>query len=412
MSVVIVSVDQINVDSINVDHGRARADTADMAITLIEVPRGLTGVIAATTSVGDVDGEAGFFHYRQYDATDLARRCSIEEVWHLICNGTLPSSNALARFRERLGAVRTLPEPVARALPALASSGAAPMDVLRAALSVAGHAVGAQPTIDATISDHELVALKLTAMAPAIVAATHRLQAGLAPIAPDPTLGYAADYLRMVTGRAPNAALARAVEQYMILTIDHGFNASTFTARVITSTGADVAAAFAGAISALSGPLHGGAPSRALDAIDAIEKAGDARLWAESEIAAGRRLMGFGHAVYRTPDPRSGLLREIARTLGGNTAKVALDAEPAIVDVLRHHHPDRVLEANVELYAGVVMERCGLPRALFTPTFALSRMIGWSAHVIEQIADGKLIRPSARYVGPLPDRHERAAHLL
>jgi citrate synthase len=375
-----------------------------MTAQLIDVPRGLTGVVAASTSIGDVDGDAGYFHYRQYDATELARHRRLEEVWYLIVNGSLPEPDALERFTRAIGEARVVPGAVLDALPALVAGGSSPMDVLRAAITLAAHHLGATPTIDGLITDHERVALRLTAMAPAIVAATSRLRSGLAPIEPDPTLGHAADYLRMVTGMMPQPELARAVEQYLLLTIDHGFNASTFTARVITSTGADVAAAFAGALAALSGPLHGGAPSRALDALDAIAAVGDPRQWAEQELAAGRRIMGFGHAVYRTPDPRSALLRELATALGGATASAALAAEPVIVNVLRQHHPQRVLEANVELYAGVVMDRCGLPRELFTPTFAISRMIGWSAHVAEQIADGKLIRPSARYIGPRPVR--------
>jgi citrate synthase len=375
---------------------------------LIEVPRGLTGVVAASTSIGDVDGEAGYFHYRQYDATELARACSLEQVWHLVARGALPQPAALTEFRDQIGHGRALPGVIISALPILAASGAPPIDVLRAALSLVGPAIGARPTIEGTVGEHEDLGLRLAAMAPTIVAATSRLRAGLVPLAPDASLGHAADYLRMVTGVIPAPELARAVEQYLILTVDHGFNASTFTARVIASTGADVPAAMAGALGALSGPLHGGAPSRALDALDAIAVVGDPRQWAEGELALGHRLMGFGHAVYRTPDPRSGLLREIATTLGGPTAESILAAEPVIVDVLRQRHPGRVLEANVELYAGVVMERCGLARDLFTPTFAVSRMIGWSAHIAEQIIDGKLIRPSALYVGPAPDRSRMA----
>ncbi len=375
-----------------------------MSTALIEVPRGLTGVVAASTSIGDVDGDAGYFHYRQYDATELARHHTLVDVWHLVTRGSLPGTDAAARLARRIGESRRLPDAVADALPVLAASGAPPIDVLRASLSLVGGELGLIPTIEGTVADHEATGLRLAAMAPTIIAATARLRAGLAPIAPDPTLDHATDYLRMVTGSIPSPALARAVEQYLILTIDHGFNASTFTARVITSTGADVAAAMAGALGALSGPLHGGAPSRALDALDAIAEVGDARQWAERELGAGRRLMGFGHAVYRTADPRSTLLREIATALGGASAESVLAAEPVIIDFLRQRHPNRVLEANVELYAGVVMERCGIPRDLFTPTFAISRMIGWSAHIAEQIIDGKLIRPSALYVGPKPER--------
>jgi citrate synthase len=184
--------------------------------------------------------------------------------------------------------------------------------------------------------------------------------------------------------------------------MDHGFNASTFTARVIASTGADVAAAVVGALGALSGPLHGGAPSRALEALDAIGTPERAEAWIRAAIGRGERIMGFGHAVYRTDDPRSLLLRQVAHELGGPRVELAMAVERLIVDTLAELKPGRHLYPNVELYAGVVMERCGLPPELFTPTFAVSRVVGWTAHVLEQAADRQIIRPSARYVGPPP----------
>lgn len=208
----------------------------------------------------------------------------------------------------------------------------------------------------------------------------------------------------MITGREPAPEHVRAIEQYLIATIDHGLNASTFTARVIASTGADVFAAVCGAIGAFAGPLHGGAPDRALDALDEIAAHGDARAWATDQLAAGRRIMGFGHAVYRTVDPRSALLRDIAISLGGPLVERALTAEAAITEVLAQAHPDRPRYANVEFYAGVVMECCGIPRSMFTPTFTVSRVVGWSANIIEQAESRKIIRPSARYVGPPPQR--------
>ncbi len=189
----------------------------------------------------------------------------------------------------------------------------------------------------------------------------------------------------------------------MILTVDHGFNASTFTARVVASTGADVADAVCSAIGALAGPLHGGAPSRALDALDAIGTPDRAPDWVRQEVSAGRRIMGFGHAVYRAPDPRSGLLREVAERLGGDLVDQAIATEAEILVTLAELKPDRPLPSNVEFYAGVVMETAGLPRSMFTPTFAVSRTIGWTSHIVEQAAVGKLIRPTSRYTGPAPD---------
>ena len=195
---------------------------------------------------------------------------------------------------------------------------------------------------------------------------------------------------------------ARAVEQYLISTIDHGFNASTFTARVITSTGADLAAAVTGAIGALSGPLHGGAPSRALDMLDAIGTIDNAEPWLRDAVERGDRLMGFGHRVYKTDDPRSVMLRGIAERLGGEKLELAKQIERKAIEVLAELKPGRKLYTNVEFYAGIVMDRAGLPREMFTPTFASSRVIGWCAHILEQAADNRLIRPSARYVGPPP----------
>jgi citrate synthase len=189
-----------------------------------------------------------------------------------------------------------------------------------------------------------------------------------------------------------------------MLTIDHGFNASTFTGRVVASTGADMADVVCAAVGALAGPLHGGAPSRALDAVDAIGDPARAAEYVRTEVAAGRRLMGFGHAVYRAPDPRSALLREVAGSLGGDLVERAMAIEVEILSTLTELKPDRPLPSNVEFYAGVIMETVGLPRSMFTPTFAVSRIVGWTTHAVEQASVGKLIRPSARYVGPLPDR--------
>jgi citrate synthase len=219
-------------------------------------------------------------------------------------------------------------------------------------------------------------------------------------VEPDPEVGHAADYLRMVTGTLPGSAETTALDRYLTLTADHGFNASTFTARVIASTGADVGACVVGALGALSGPLHGGAPSRALDLLDEIGRPDRAAEVVGAALARGERIMGFGHAVYQDDDPRSLLLREIALELGGDRASLAHAAESAVVAELDRRRPDRRLRTNVEFYAGVVMERCGIPPDLFTPTFAVSRTVGWVTHALEQAATGRLIRPSARYVGP------------
>lgn len=366
--------------------------------------RGLKGVVVADTAVGDVRGAEGFFHYRQYPAPDLAATRSFEEVWHLMFEGALPDGARLAAFREETAPLRVLPETLLAVLPALAGPGIAPLTALRTALS---HLVALEhfaPTWDLTPDQVRRDALRVCAATPTLVAALHRAARGLAPIAPRDDLGFAANYLYMVDGLVPDAAIARAIEQYLILTIDHGFNASTFTARVVTSTGADVGAAVVAALGALSGPLHGGAPSRALDTLDEIGDPANTEAWVRDAVGRGERIMGFGHAVYRTADPRSVMLREVALGLGGSLADFAVDVEATVERVLAELKPDRELHTNVELPAGVVMERCGLPRDLFTPTFAVSRMVGWSAHVLEQARDRAIIRPSARYVGPEPVR--------
>jgi citrate synthase len=238
--------------------------------------------------------------------------------------------------------------------------------------------------------------------------ALHRLAAGDEPIEPRDDLGYGANYLWMLSGQVPDPDLARAVEQYQITTIDHGFNASTFTARVIVSTGADVGAAVVGGLGALSGPLHGGAPSRALDLLDAIGTEANARPYLVEAVTRGERIMGFGHRIYKTDDPRSLFLRGVAERIGAAKVDFAKAVERTVVEVLAELKPGRDLYANVEFYAGVVMDHCGLPRPLFTPTFASSRVIGWCANLLEQAADNRIIRPSARYVGepppvPVPD---------
>lgn len=245
-------------------------------------------------------------------------------------------------------------------------------------------------------------ALRLAAVVPTILARHHRVRQGDTPVDPDPALGHAADYLRMATDRSPEAVAARAVEQYLVATVDHGFNASTFTGRVVASTGADMAGSMVAAVGALTGPLHGGAPSRCIQMIDEIGAPDRAADWVRARLDAGEKIMGFGHAVYRAEDPRGVVLREAAERLGGELVDRAAGIEEAILAVLAEWKPDQRIVTNVEFWAAVVLELAGLPRAMFTPTFSVSRSIGWSAHVIEQHGVGKIVRPSARYVGPEP----------
>lgn len=368
-------------------------------------PRGLEGVAVAETSVGDVRGEEGFFHYRGYDAALLARHCSFEQVWHLLLVGELPDEAQLRAFHAIAAEGRKLPERLAPLLDAIAVlPGYEPLGALRSAVSLAGAALGCRPTLDISADEVRRDAIRMAALTPVLLMHMHRRHLGLDPIDPDPGLDYASAYLQMLNGDRPSPRAARALEQYLILTMDHGFNSSTFTARVITSTGSDMGSALTGAIGALAGPLHGGAPSRALAMLDAIGTPERAEEYLRREIASGQRLMGFGHRVYKTDDPRSTLLREVATELGGEQTEFARHVEATALKVLNELKPGRRLYTNVEFYAGVVMNSVGVPRDMFTPTFACSRTVGWTAAIAEQAANNRLIRPSALYVGPAPPR--------
>ncbi|MFW0782977.1 citrate synthase [Gordonia sp. CPCC 206044] len=367
---------------------------------------GLSNVIVADTEIGDVRGDEGFYHYRQYSAVDLARHNTFEQVWHLFIDGSLPDASELSEFHSTTAGLNRLPDELGGVLRTVSLLGddRDALAGLRTVLSAAGPASGAIPLWDSDEATIRHDTLRVAALTPTILAALHRIRSGDEPVAPDPELSVAANWLYQLTGHRPDPRHARAVEQYLIATVDHGFNASTFTARVIASTGADVYAAVCGALGAFSGPLHGGAPDRALDSLDEIARHGDAVAWAREQLAAHRRIMGFGHAVYRTRDPRSELLREIAVDLGGPVVEQAVEVEQQVTDVLREAHPDQPRYANVEFYAGVVMDACGIPRSMFTPTFAVSRVVGWCANIAEQAHSRKIIRPRARYVGPAPTR--------
>ena len=362
-------------------------------------PAGLKGVVVADTAIGSVRGAEGFYHYRQYDATELARSQSFESVAHLLLDGSLPDTDGEAAFRAELATARHLGPNVASLLEPIAAGTNGPLAALRAALPLL---VGDTPTLDLSPEERRAAATTVIGAAPAIMAGAHRVQQGEVALAADPSLGHAADYVRLVTGHPSSPELTRAVETYLMLTADHGFNNSTFTTRVITSTGADVGGIIGGAIAALSGPLHGGAPSRVLDMIDAIGKPSNAEHWVGRELEAGNKIMGFGHAVYRADDPRSDLLKETAIALGGDLVATALEIEERILAVMRDWKPDAVIVTNVEYYAALVLHLAGIPPEMFTATFTVSRLVGWCAHLLEQAADNKIIRPSARYTGPTP----------
>lgn len=366
--------------------------------TALRAPSGLDGVIVATTAIGDVRGEEGFYHYRGYPAPELAQRYAFEDVWHLLHHGHLPTPSERTVFARETAALRALPPSVVAALPHIAPVGSM-MAVVRTLLSLAGQ--DAPAWLDVSADARAAHARRLVAVMPTLVAAAWRTRAGAPIVPPDPLRGFAEDYVRMISGRTPEPAAARAIERYLLLTIDHGFSASTFTSRVVASTGADLTAAAVAGIGALSGPLHGGAPSRVVDMLREIGSVERARPWLERELASGKRLMGFGHRVYRTEDPRSAVLKATALSLGGSMVDLALEVERIALDILDNRYPERRLRTNVEFYAGVVLHEIGLPAELFPPTFAVSRMVGWMAHVLEQVDGNRIIRPASEYVGPI-----------
>ncbi|MBA2311570.1 MAG: citrate synthase [Actinobacteria bacterium] len=382
------------------------ARIAPVDIHDVSIPQGLEGVAVAHTDLGDVRGQQGFYHYRQYNAVELAEKRTLEDVWHLMLEGELPDKEQRRAFTEEIHPLRVVPDEVKELLPSIATLGDrfAPLEALRASYSLFASSQDFKPALDVERAELRSQAMRTCAVFPTLIMALYRLHEGDEPVEPHPELSYAANYLYMLTGEEPSPEKARAVEQYLIATIDHGFNASTFTGRVITSTGADLGSAVLGALGALSGPLHGGAPSRALDMLREIGSEENADPWLRDAVEHGKRLMGFGHRVYKTDDPRGVLLRGVAERLepGSKRVELAKHVEKRAVEILKEMKPGRMLYPNVEFYSGVVMDMIGMPPTLFTPTFGCSRVIGWTAHILEQAADNRLIRPSATYTGPEP----------
>ena len=349
---------------------------------------GLEGVEVADTRISDVDGERGELIIAGADVERLAASAPFEEAVARVVEAG--GGDRAALTRAAIGQARAAAwELVPRLGDALDHPDG--MDALRTAL---GHL--------RTTGDDTGDALAAIGAAPVIVAAWSRRRAHQAPIAPDPALGHAADYLRMTTGNAAGSAAMGALDAYLVTVIDHAMSASTFTARVIASTASDLISALVGAVGALKGPLHGGAPGPVLDMLDAIGAPDRAEAWLLGELAAGRRIMGMGHRVYRVRDPRAAVLEEAVRPLASPRLELARAVEGAAAKILLERKPDRPLAANVEFYTAVLLDAVGLPREQFSATFAVSRIAGWSAHVLEQHRTGRLIRPSSRYIGARP----------
>ena len=347
---------------------------------------GLEGVVAAETELGLVDGVNGRLMYRGYRIGDLVAHGTFASVANLLWTGTWDPEARLTAGR--------VPSAVLSALRALPRT-AKPMDALRTAVSV----WGATQILDWPPT--EIQARALTAFSPSALAAFVRLREDLEPIDPDPKLDLVSGFLYQLTGQRPDKATARALDAYFIVGAEHGLNASTFTARVITSTKSDMASAVTGAIGAMKGPLHGGAPSEVVEQIHKVGSPEHAEEWVRGAIARGERLMGFGHRVYRAYDPRARALRTVVESMPTRPdwLELAIKVEDVALKVLEEKYPDRPLKTNVEFYAAAVLQGVGLTPDLFPATFALARHAGWTAHVIEQASANRLIRPDARYIG-------------
>ena len=358
-------------------------------------PKGLDGVVVASTAISHVFGNEGRLVYRGYDIGQLAGKATFEEVCFLLWKGHLPNQVELDALRATMSAQRALPDAVLatiRAMPATTD----PMDNLRTGAS----AIGAALPISGTATFEQ--ALALAARFPTIVAAFDRLRKGKEPVAPRADLGHAANYLYMLTGEVPPENHVKSLDTYLVLLADHSMNASTFTARVIASTESDICSAIVGGIGALKGPLHGGAPALVMDMLDAIGTADNIKPWIDQALDGHHKLMGFGHRVYKTTDPRAEILREMARQASTpEFFALAHGTEDYALAELHRRKSDQKLYTNVEFYSAAVLSSVGLDRDLFPSTFAISRVAGWTAHVLEQMVGNRLIRPQSEYVGPL-----------
>lgn len=364
---------------------------------------GLEGVIACATRLSDVDGINGKLIFGGFNAVDLAEKKTIEEVWFLLHYGRLPGDGELSAFKaeiERLG--KPTPKEV-RIMKSLREG--EPLSAFRSIISAIACHRGYKPWLNREVEEVEAELRALAALAPAIVEVIHT---GRTPVKKTGNKGYAERYLWGILGHKPDSDAHKAVETYLILTMDHGLNASTFAGRVTASTGADVGAAMTAAVATLSGPLHGGAPGPVLDMLDQIGTVDNARDWVAAQLGSGRRIMGFGHRVYRTDDPRALTLRRVAERQKGPRIELARVVEREVLDALEAHQrlkagegkTARALRVNVEYWTAVALEHAGIPRRLYSSTFCTSRIIGWSEHIREQLKGNKLFRPLSHYSGP------------
>lgn len=360
--------------------------------------KGLEGVNAADSAICSIDGRAGELRYRGYDIHELAEASSFEEIVFLLLDGELPSRAGLEADTKRLARERSVPDALTEQLRAIPSR-VHPMAALRSAVSLLAHHDPDAESHDPVV--RRQVGERLIACLGTLVAAQHRVAIGKEPLAPRPELGLAANFLYQLTGAEPSVEAARAIDVALILHADHGFNASTFSARVTAATLADIYSAITSAIGTLKGPLHGGANERVIDMLLQIDEEGiEPEAYVLRALEQGERIMGFGHRVYRVEDPRATHLRRMSKALADSTGdRKWFEMSQRVEDAVREA---KGLACNVDFYSASVYYQLGIPIRLFTPIFAVSRIAGWTAHVLEQLADNRLIRPRASYVGPAP----------
>ena len=361
---------------------------------------GLKGVVLDETRISYIDGEAGKLVYRGYNIHDLAQHATFEEVSYLLLYGALPTREQLGAFERQLKSSRAIPEPVIAIIDGVKA--AHPMDILRTAVSAA---VGLdEHSHEASIEVALPVGVRLISQTATIVATMHRLRNGLDPVAPRDDLSHAANFLYMMFGHEPSAEDARIIDLDLVLHAEHGANASTFAARVAAGTAADIGSAIVAAIATLKGPLHGGAAEAVQKTVEEIGDPERAIAYIKDKIEAGEKVMGFGHRVYKSEDPRGSELRGVARDLGEKLGNGSWFAILQQIETAMEPYRAKGIYPNVDFYAGAVYSLLGIPEEQFVPMFAVGRMPGWVAHVLEQYDDNVLIRPLLEYTGP---RHLR-----
>lgn len=363
--------------------------------------RGLESVVAAETRLGAVDGTAGTLHYAGYSIDELVTRASFEETLYLLFYGELPDAAQLAGLRAELGTAQANEEAraILRGLPAMG----APIDALRTAVSVLAQD---DPRMEDTSPDNvRRIGMRLAALMPVALAASERRVQGQEPVAPDSTLSHAANFLYMLHGARPSAVAEQAMNTYLVLLAEHSLNASTFAARVAIGAGADAYAALVAAIATLKGDAHGGANRRAMEMLREIGRPERVANYIDESLRTHRRVMGIGHRIYKTRDPRARVLEALARDLAvesGDPTPFDTARELERVTAAHPHYVERKLYPNVEFFSAPVLHGLGIRAEAMPAVFALSRVAGWTAHILEQLADNRLIRPQARYVGPAP----------